>query len=496
LLEELARGGMGVVYRARDPDTHREVAVKVLLSPHPDPRFHQEARMLRRLDHEGIVRFHEVDTDEAGRDYLVMELVEGESLRARLRREGPLSPDEAVGLTLQLCDALGHAHAQGVLHRDLKPDNVLVSGSGQVKLTDFGLGKLVDWRSLSEAQAESLTQDGDVLGTPAYMPPEQASGDKAAIGQRSDVFGLGATLYALLTGRAPFEGTTVINVINAVLTTTPAPPSERQEGVPSHLDAIVARCLARDPADRYPSVGELAAALRGEAGPAPARVAQRRVGPRSRDSRAAPWVAAGVLLTGLGVAVATLTRGHEARPGATPAVVPADEASNVSAEEQAEAHVQRGHAHARQGALDAALVDYSAALELAPSSVEALEARARVRAARGDPAGAIRDVSRALELDPLRSDLRLERGLLTAPFNVDRALEDLSSALADEAGLSVEDQARGRFERGKLRRGRGDRRGALEDFERAEELVENDEAVWEAELLRAELEAEGSGRRP
>jgi serine/threonine protein kinase len=225
ILGEIARGGMGVVFKAHEPTLGRDVALKVLLNPDPDPRFFQEAKAAAALRHRGIVAIDDVGKDPAGRDYLVMELVEGESLQQRIRRDGPLPIDEAVQITLQLCDALAYAHARGVIHRDLKPHNVLLTPAGVAKLTDFGLGKVLN-------QSQSLTQTGEVMGTPAYMPPEQAEGDKAAMGPCADVYSLGATLYALLAGRPPFRAPTAMNLLHAVLTKAPEPLSKHRPDVP------------------------------------------------------------------------------------------------------------------------------------------------------------------------------------------------------------------------------------------------------------------------
>ena len=170
LLDEVARGGIGVVYRGLDP-RGGPVAIKLLLDPTPDPRVEQEARALRSLRHPAIVGFRDQLLDARGRQVLVMDWIQGESLAARLK-QGLLPVDEAIRLTTTLCGALEHAHQRGVLHRDLKPDNVMVTPAGAPVLTDFGLGKVVDL--IRRASQASLTEDGDVLGTPGYMPPEQA----------------------------------------------------------------------------------------------------------------------------------------------------------------------------------------------------------------------------------------------------------------------------------------------------------------------------------
>ncbi|MBX3472025.1 MAG: protein kinase [Planctomycetes bacterium] len=220
LLGELARGGMGVVYRALDRRLGREVAVKVALGGAADPeeleRFAVEARAAARLRHPNIVGIHRVG-EERGAPYLVMDLVPGESLQRRLSRDGPLRPREAARLCALLARALAFAHGRGVLHRDLKPHNVLVTPDGQPVLTDFGLAKEVD-------RARGVTMTGQVLGTPAYMAPEQARGDNERVDRRADVYGLGATLYALLTGQPPFQAGSAIAVLAKVAEDPVEPP--------------------------------------------------------------------------------------------------------------------------------------------------------------------------------------------------------------------------------------------------------------------------------
>ncbi|MBT7694460.1 MAG: serine/threonine protein kinase, partial [Gemmatimonadales bacterium] len=204
VLERVGRGGFGVVYRARDPVLNVDVALKLIpVSPGVEDevqeRFAQEARAVARLDHPNIVRVRTAGWDPRG-PFLVMDFAPGESLQHRLEREGPLPPVEAVAIARQLAEALDHAHEHGVVHRDVKPDNVIVTPDGLARLTDFGLAR----DALAHGDSK-VSRAGHALGTPGYWPPEQARGDLDAIGPASDVYGLGATLYALLTGRPPFE---------------------------------------------------------------------------------------------------------------------------------------------------------------------------------------------------------------------------------------------------------------------------------------------------
>ncbi len=261
IVEEIARGGMGVVYRAVEVASQRPVALKVMLGgafavPTARKRFAREAEALARVVHPNVVRIYTYDSTAQGQPYIAMELVEGESLQARLDRDGPLSSDEALRVVSQLCDAVAACHAANVLHRDLKPDNVLVTRDGILKLTDFGLVRDVD-PSMSRTK---LSVRGNFLGSPGFWAPEQAGGAVGQIGTRTDVYGLGATLFALLTGEPPHDGATLIEILSAAREEKPA-PSTLNPSVPRWLDAVVGRALATKPEDRFSSVTELAAAL-------------------------------------------------------------------------------------------------------------------------------------------------------------------------------------------------------------------------------------------
>jgi hypothetical protein len=249
---ELGRGGMGAVFAAVSPQGQR-VALKLLLgvaSAQATERFLREANAARKLQHPGIVGLHEAGVDARGRQFMAMQLVDGESLRERLEREGPLPSREAARITLQLARALESAHSQFVLHRDLKPHNVLLARDGSALLADFGLAR--------DAHDARLTTTGELLGTPAYMAPEQAAGERGSVDARSDLYGLGATLYHMLAGRPPFEGPALVNIITSVLTRAPAPPSATARGVDPALEALCLRCLAKAPAERFQSAAALA----------------------------------------------------------------------------------------------------------------------------------------------------------------------------------------------------------------------------------------------
>jgi eukaryotic-like serine/threonine-protein kinase len=257
VFEELGRGGMGVVYKARQIKLNRFVALKMILAgAHAGEtdlaRFRTEAEALARLQHSGVVQIHEVG-DHEGRPYFSLEFLPGGSLANRLR-EGPFTSERAASLVAELAAAIQAAHQQGVIHRDLKPGNVLFTAGGQPKITDFGLAKKLD-----DPTGPTLT--GAVMGTPSYMAPEQAGSSPRAIGPATDVYALGAILYELLTGRPPFQAATYYDTILQVINEDPIQPTRLQPRVPRDLETICLKCLRKVPGKRYPSAAELAAEL-------------------------------------------------------------------------------------------------------------------------------------------------------------------------------------------------------------------------------------------
>ncbi len=271
LVRLLGRGAMGEVWAARDPVLERDVAIKRLLPEALDQRarrrFRRERQTLGRLVHENIVRIHTAEDDRSGAPCIVMDLVPGESLAARLERDGRVPPGEAVAITAKLARALQSAHGEGVLHRDVKPENILLRADGEPLLTDFGLAGLLAGSGAGNesggqsSTGERLTVRGVFMGTAGYAAPEQATGDTDATGPTADVYGLGATLYLMLTGRVPFEQPTVVALLRAQLGVPPPPPSTIEPAVPSWLDRVVERCLAPEPEDRFESAAAFAHAL-------------------------------------------------------------------------------------------------------------------------------------------------------------------------------------------------------------------------------------------
>jgi WD40 repeat protein/serine/threonine protein kinase len=260
VLGELGRGGMGVVYKARQTSLGRFVALKMILAgAHAGPRqlarFRLEAEAAARLQHPNIVQVYEIG-EQDGCPYYSQEYIDGRCLSDVIGEYA--QPEKAAALIEQLARAVAYAHERGIVHRDLKPANVLLASPGREsgespipKITDFGLAKRLD-------DEEGGTRTGDILGTPAYMSPEQASGRARAVGPAADIYALGAMLYELLTGRPPFDAATTWDIINQVVAQEPVPPSARRDRVPPDLETICLKCLQKDPARRY--AGSLALA--------------------------------------------------------------------------------------------------------------------------------------------------------------------------------------------------------------------------------------------
>ena len=243
---------MGVVFQATQISLNRPVALKMILAGQladetDVKRFHSEAEAAANLDHPGIVPIFEVGQHE-GQHYFSMGFVEGQSLAQRLA-EGPLPAREAAALIRsRSAEAIAYAHQRGVIHRDLKPANILLDADGNPRVTDFGLAKRV--------QADSgLTGSGQIMGTPSYMPPEQAGGKRGEVGPAADVYSLGATLYALITGRPPFQAATAMDTVLQVLNDEPVPPRRLNATIPRDLETICLKCLEKEPGKRYAGGG-------------------------------------------------------------------------------------------------------------------------------------------------------------------------------------------------------------------------------------------------
>lgn len=259
VVRRVGEGGMGRVYEARHQRLPtRRFAVKML---HPDlarqpevvTRFQREAEASSVLSHPNVVDVYDVSSSPDGRPYIVAELLQGEEMGSHLERVGRMKPEDAAHVVRQVCAALGAAHGAGIVHRDVKPENVfLTNGGARVKVLDFGISKVGE-------NKDGLTKTGTVMGTPDYMAPEQARGDK--VDARADIYAVGAILYRSLTGRKPFENLDPMATLTAVLTRQPPRPSEVNPEVPLALELVIQRAMAKNPAERFQTMAELDAAL-------------------------------------------------------------------------------------------------------------------------------------------------------------------------------------------------------------------------------------------
>jgi len=304
----LGAGGMGEVYRGRDPRLKREVAVKVLARAGADPlrqrRFTEEAQAASALNHPNIVAVYDVGVHE-GTPFIVSELVDGTSLREVLSR-APLAIREALDLAVQMADGLAAAHKAGIVHRDVKPENVMITPDGRVKILDFGLSLIGAQDGLTAPDGNAtLTATGVIVGTVPYMSPEQARG--AALDFRTDQFSFGLTLYEMVTGRRAFTAETTAQVLAAIIDDDPEPIGKLNARVPVPVRWTVERCLAKDARQRYEATGDLARELRMLRDRLPEFVAPADVAqPESRRSRWRRWLVvaavalAAAVLGGLG----------------------------------------------------------------------------------------------------------------------------------------------------------------------------------------------------
>ena len=502
VLGELGRGGFGAVLRAAAPG-HPEVALKLLLDPldlESRRRFEREVQLLRSVSHPALVRVFDHGVSQQGLPWLALELLPGGSLARRVAQNGPLDLDDALALGRDLCGALEALHEVGVVHRDLKPENVLFDAGGAPRLTDLGLG-----RSFRPG-ASRLTASGMTLGTPAYMPPEQVDGRD--VGPAADVWALGATLYFALTGRAPFAGPSALVVLENVLRSAPPLPSSLRPDLPRALEALLLRCLNKDPAGR-PDLPGLRAAL---ARPAGAPAGRRSLGLALAGGAVAVGMTTGALLALRGRAAPDGGSPAPERPAVdAPPLALADvpevarllqEADQLAQREEdaralalaneavlrapllAEAYSLRGNLRSRTGDLEGAEADLDRALALNPSLAGAWWIRGFVRYKRDDNARARADLDRAIALDPQRPTPYYLRAY------VRRAEGDRSGAMQDldlVAERDFPDRGQALLLRGTLLREAGDLSRARQDHDRAVGLAPTEFQAWrERAITRAE----------
>ncbi len=256
ILEKLGGGAMGVVYRGQDLKLKRWVALKLLPpdlthDPESKQRFLQEAQAASALDHTNICNIHEIDETEDGQIFMVLTYYEGETLKKKIKR-GPLALEEAVDIAVQLGEGLAKAHQKGIVHRDIKPANMMITQEGVVKIVDFGLAKLAGSMETDKA--------GTTMGTAAYMSPEQARGEE--VDHRTDIWSLGVVLYEMLTGRLPFRSEYQQALVYSILNEDPEPMTSLRSGVPTELEQVVAKALAKSPDERYQNISDLLFDLR------------------------------------------------------------------------------------------------------------------------------------------------------------------------------------------------------------------------------------------
>src|SRR5829696_5687744 len=328
LQRELGRGGMGIVYLARDVQLDRDVAIKVLpqhlaRTAESRERFVREARTAAGLSHPHIVPIHRVG-EAGGFVFFVMSYVEGETLGERLRSTGPLAPAEAARVMREVAWALAYAHGRGIVHRDVKPDNILLEAStGRAMVTDFGIAHRGPDASRGAGSQDPDTDPGTLMGTAHFMSPEQAASEP--IDGRSDIYALGVVGYLAVSGRLPFEASKLPALL--VRQATEAPPSvvRAAPGLPSALAVVIDRCLARDPDDRFADGEAMAAALAPAPEARPALPPALRAWLAARNPLVVPYLAwsAGFSVLLLGNLYAWLTGNHEADPMLLAAIVSA-----------------------------------------------------------------------------------------------------------------------------------------------------------------------------
>jgi serine/threonine-protein kinase len=327
---------MGAVYEATHLALGKRVAVKVLLDKYTTKdrvvaRLEQEARLASSIGHDNIVDITDFGETATGRTFVVMEYLEGESLGQLISREGALDEHRALRITRQIASALGAAHQQGIVHRDVKPENVFLRhrrGRDDVKVVDFGISKTLNKPEEDGGVSPRLTQTGMVLGTPLYMSPEQARGDENP-DHRIDIYSLGVIMYEMATGEVPFRGGNYLNIVSQVISSDPIPPREINQGVSLDFESVVLKALEKEPEDRYQSMEELEADLiaidDGELGSTSARItASRRRRKRHRAGwvRVLKWAAAGAVILSLVIIAVTMIVGRDKKKQvATPAPV-------------------------------------------------------------------------------------------------------------------------------------------------------------------------------
>lgn len=482
ILSEIDRGGMGVVYHARGADGAK-VALKLLLDRKGSEvvlrkRFQREIQALVRLRHPNVAKILDAGEHD-GAPYMVMRLYEGPTLQAKIEAEGPLDPEWTSWVVSKLASALEHAHEHGVVHRDLKPSNVLLLQDGiQPVLIDFGLTKVTD-----EGESRTqLTTAGHMQGTPGYWAPEQIEGDPTRLGPRIDVYGLGAILYACLTGRPPCEGRSVVQIVRATLSEPPPAPSQLRPELDPGLDTITLCCLEKDPARRYSSISEVREDLRllGRGEPLKAQLIddarrdlQKGWDRRNRNLLIRRAVAVLLLVVVAGAVVFQVNRRAEERELAAKRVL-AEKVRRAETAQRAET-VRRA-------------VELEKAAELRRVELRELRERAkRERAAEWERELKRREVEKdkaAVAFDKAETRRKNDEAVyaaLLAKQEVERRSEPRASTVADYTAAILQDPGdpKNYYNRGRARQHESqDFRGAISDYGKALELDPSAVAVY------------------
>ena len=413
---EIGRGASGTVFAAVQESLNRSVAVKVLssafgLEPKTVQRFHREAEALAQIHHRNIVPIYHVGRDK-GVYFYAMELVDGEDIQSTMR-DREFEPDEAATLARDVADALECAHVAGIIHRDVKPANLIIDARDQVRITDFGLAKM--------EQGGTITESGTLVGTPMYMSPEQALGSRSKIGPASDIYSLGATLYEMLTGRPIFESDNFQAILRMIVDDEPVPPRKIRPSIPKDLETITLKCLHKEPARRYTSARDLAADLDRflRRDPVQARRSSflERGIHKVRRHRGYLYATVPVVVVLLSViAYLVFTGGGESKSSQYLFHVQEGRIESLSLNHAAaidhfdlaielqprksEGYLWKGRALAELGRTDEALTAYASCMELAPEDVEVRLARARLYLEQQDYERSDEDLEAVLDLDP------------------------------------------------------------------------------------------------
>ncbi len=509
LYEKLGAGGMGAVYRGRHLRLDIDVAVKVMAPPvglPPDQadkhvrRFLREARTAASVKHPNLIRVYDVNS-ESGVHFIIMDYVDGESAAGRLKRRGRLSEEEAVEIALGAAEGLAAAHEQGIVHRDVKPDNILIDKAGDVVVADLGLAKAY----AAEGQAgesPKVTETQTAVGTPHYMSPEQIVASKD-VGPQSDVWSLGVTLYQLVTGQVPWSDSSVFLLADKIRNEPVPDPKTHCAGLSDAICAIITKATRKTPAERYADCGEVTRVLRGHLDSI--RTSAQSALPDA-EAGATRLAVAGFAppdpetMTLIAVAAVGDSRGEKRPSEAQAATLPTRRVRSratlvvaivvalallagsgilyfLSGPRDASAYVSRGRSRARKKNWDGAFRDLDKAIKLAPNDARAYSARGDAHFEKGDWSNAIRDYDIAVEFDP--NDVVASRNRPVAYHNravgkvwrgdLDGAIRDYDMAMQldpDNAGISP-DLARTYHRRGGVKLDMGDLDGAIRDFDMA-----------------------------